>query len=274
MEQESKRVEYKVGLFVLVGLVLVAFSILVLGGNRVLFTKYVHYVAHFKEVQGLFPGSVVSLAGMPIGNVDKIEFIPGDVALIVYMEIDAKYAFRVTAGTTADVRTQGALGDKYVYLTPGPVTGPVVSDGAQIPVDDSGDIIKMLTSKEDGVGRALELIKELHILIASLNANGRTSGLMENASQAAGEMKKTMIQLQGLLADIHGQMPENKKLKSAVSDLASIMQKIDSGKGTLGQLINDPSLHQSLKAFLGGSPRNKYMKDIIRESIQQNEVGK
>ena len=50
--------------------------------------------------------------------------------------------------------------------------------------------------------------------------------------------------------------------------MASVMEKIDSGKGTLGALINDPSLHQNLKSVLGGSQRNRYMKEMARESIQ------
>lgn len=274
MEHESKSLEYKVGIFVALGLAMVAFSILILGGNKVLFTKYVYFYADFKEVQGLFSGSVVSLAGMPIGNVEEIEFVPGSETLTVKMMIDAKFHGRLTEGTTADIRTQGALGDKYIYLNPGPVTGSVLADGSKVKVDDSGDILKMLASKEDGVGRALELIKEMHILVANLNANGRVAGMVENASQATAQLKRTMIQLDGLLGDLREQMPENKKLKTAVANLASVLEKIDQGKGTLGLLVNDPSLHQSLKSFLGGSPRNRYMKDIIRESIQQNEASK
>jgi phospholipid/cholesterol/gamma-HCH transport system substrate-binding protein len=63
-------------------------------------------------------------------------------------------------------------------------------------------------------------------------------------------------------------------LRQALVNLSSILEKIDQGKGTLGQLINDPSVHQSLKSLLGGSPRNRYMKDMIRETIQQSEAGR
>jgi phospholipid/cholesterol/gamma-HCH transport system substrate-binding protein len=49
------------------------------------------------------------------------------------------------------------------------------------------------------------------------------------------------------------------------------MTKIDSGQGTIGALINDPSLHDSLKAMVGGPDRKKNMKSLIRSTIDKNK---
>ena len=275
MENESNvKLEWKVGAFVGLGLLLAMVSILVLGGNRIAFTRYVHVVSYFEEVQGLFPGSVVSLAGLPVGNVKRIKFAQGQNKLAVEMDIDQQFAERVVEGTTSDVRTQGALGDKYVYLTPGPPVGKSLPDGAVIATNDSGDIMKLLTSKDEGVGQVLGLIKELRALVASLNANGRAAGTFENASSAALQLKNTLVQMDGLIRDLRSEIPHDQKMKLAISALASVMQKIDQGKGTLGALVNDPSVHQRLKAMLGGSQRNAYLKDMLRDSIKQNEDAK
>lgn len=56
--------------------------------------------------------------------------------------------------------------------------------------------------------------------------------------------------------------------------MASVLKKIDTGHGTLGALINDPSLHNRISSFFGDSPRNKFLKPIVRDSIQTNEKNK
>lgn len=271
MEQNSFSLQYKVGLFIGSGLLAGMLAILLLGGDKVLFTRYVYIHTRFKEVQGLFPGSVVTLAGVPIGNINSIDFEPNDNKLNVQMKINQIYQGRIVEGTNAEVRTQGALGDKIVYLAPGAPGGKQLGNGAVIEGVDT-DYIKLLTDREDGVAKIIDLIKEMHILMASLNANGRSGEIMRNLADASGKFKTTMTSLDSLLGELKGQIPENKKLKSALMHLSEIMEKIDHGKGTLGQLVNDPTVYQNLKAYLGGSPRNKYMKEMIRETIQKSET--
>lgn len=272
MEQKSSRLEYKVGIFIALGLIAVMVSILLLGGDKALFTKYVRLNARFTEVQGLFPGSVVSLGGVPIGNVEEIAFVEGENKLNVQMKINQMYSHRLVEGIVAEIRTQGALGDKFVYLIPGEPKAKPLADYAVVETIET-DLLKMLTSREDGVARVIDLIKELHVMVASINQNGQLAYTMKNVSDVSVKLKSTLIQIDGLLGDIRGDA-NDPKLKKALSSLASVMAKLDSGKGTLGQLINDPSIAQSLKAMVGGSPRNQYMKDVLRETLQKSEAGK
>ena len=179
MENASTRLQYKVGVFVAVGLLIAMISILALGGQNALFTNYRHVRAQFSQVQGLFPGSIVSLSGLPVGNVKNISFVPAENKLEVDMQIDSQFAERLRQGTSAEIRTQGALGDKYVYLTPGPAEGGQLPDKSLVTAVDDGDFLKMLTSKEEGIGRALDLIKEMHLLVANLNQNNRIGATVD-----------------------------------------------------------------------------------------------
>lgn len=270
MENQPLNLQYKVGLFIGSGLAAVMATILLFGGNKVLFTSYLHLHARFAEVQGLFPGSVVSLAGVPVGNIESIEFLPSDTKLDVVMKINREFEARLLEGTTAEVRTQGALGDKYIYLAPGKPGGKPLAEGATLESVET-DYMKMLTDREDGAARVIDLIKEMHVLVANLNQNGRSAAMMRNLADGSEKLKSTLVQLDALLGDVRSQIPENRKLRSALIHLSEIMEKIDQGKGSLGLLINDPSLYQNLKSYLGGSPRNRYMKDMIRETIQKSE---
>jgi len=45
-------------------------------------------------------------------------------------------------------------------------------------------------------------------------------------------------------------------LDRAISDLAEVAAKLDRGQGTLGKLVNDPSLYHDTKALLGGARKS------------------
>jgi phospholipid/cholesterol/gamma-HCH transport system substrate-binding protein len=269
----STKLEYKVGIFIAFGAIVFMVAILMLGADKTLFTRYVHLKARFTDVNGLFPGSVVSLAGIPVGNVSEITFVPGENKLEIDLKIDRKFQARLTEGLIAEVRTQGALGDKYVFLNPGPLGAKEVPSGTLVQSNEQ-DFMKLLTSREDGVAKIIDVIKELDILLTSLNQNGKIGQTMANMSDASSKLKSTLGQLDVVLQDIHGEIPQNHKMRESLVKLSSILDKIDSGKGTLGALINDPSIAQSLKGMLGGSPRNKYVKDMLRETLQQSGASK
>lgn len=269
MEQKNSQIEMKVGLFVAIGLIAAALSILMLGGDRFVFKRQAIFKTRFTEVQGLFPGSVVSLSGLRIGNIKSISLAP-DLKLDVEMQIDPKFTERLTEGAIAEVKTQGALGDKYIYIKPGPADAKPLAEGTTLPSDET-DFMKLLTDRDDGMARVVDLVKELHILVAGLNQEGKSARMMANMTEASEKLKTTITKIDTLLSDINGPNAEDKRLKKALVSLANVLEKIDKGQGSLGQLINDPSVHQSLKNLLGPSPRGKFMKDMVRETIRSGD---
>ena len=57
----------------------------------------------------------------------------------------------------------------------------------------------------------------------------------------------------------------------AGSRLNSILEKIDRGEGTMGMLLNDPSLYEDLKRLLGGAERSAVVRTLIRMSTDEDE---
>lgn len=269
MEPHNSKIEMKVGLFVAIGLIAAAISVLMLGGDRFVLKRQSTFTARFTEVQGLFPGSIVSLSGFRIGNIKSISLAP-DLKLDIEMQVDPQYAERITEGAIVEVKTQGALGDKYIYIKPGPPNAKPIASGSMLPSNET-DFMSLLTDREDGMAKAIDLVKELHILVASINQDGKTAKMMSNMAEASDKLKSTLTKLDSMLADVNGPNPEDKRFKKALVSLANVVEKIDKGQGSLGQLINDPSVHQSLKNLLGPSPRGKFMKDVVRETIRQGD---
>lgn len=264
--------ELKVGLFVVIGIIVLMISILLLGGDQMFLTSTFELKARFPQVQGLSKGSVVSLAGFPIGNIKKIEFENGSKSLLVTLDVDRDFQNRITEGATAAVKTQGALGDKYVFIEPGPLDAPPLKEGQYIDINDEGDFIDVITEKTKDLSNIVDVVNETHILLKALNQNGRSALFMGQMVDTTKEMKAFLKEARLLVSDIRGSNEKDAKLKASLTHLTSILEKVDKGEGSLGALVNDPSLHERLVSILGERPRNKFLKPLIRDSIRSSEA--
>jgi phospholipid/cholesterol/gamma-HCH transport system substrate-binding protein len=260
--------QIRTGIFVFIGLVLLMLSLFVVGGEEML-KSYVTLHAYFDQVQGLAPGSVVSLAGVRVGNVDKIQFIPQENKLDVFMKVDKSLLKRITEGSEVEIRTQGALGDKFVFIIPGSPTAPPVKDGDALPVAKSTDLMAILSEKAGQAGQLFDIISDVHKITQSIVAEGRLDQIMKDMSSATKDFRQAAQDGKQVISEIRSE--DSKKLTLAIDKMNSILTKIDNGQGSLGALINDPSLHDSLKAMLGGNDRKKTIKSLIRSSIEKSD---
>lgn len=268
--EATPKTQLKVGIFMVAGLATVMASIFMLGADKAIFRSFVRLHAHFEQVQGLAEGSVVSLAGMPIGNIEKIEFAPETNDLDVTLKIDERFGPKVTEGTLAEVRTQGALGDKFVYLIPGDPKKPAMQNGQTIEVAKATDIFAILSDRGKDTERVFDIINELHKMTVTINGGGRLEKIVSNMATASSSLKDASENAKKFSADLAGDGTPV-KLKETVAKLDSVMTKLDKGQGTLGALINDSSLHEQLKGFLGGGERRQQLKSLMRTSIEKNE---
>lgn len=247
----------KVGIFLLVGLILLLGTILFLGGNRLLFSSKSSYKTTMPSTQGLAVGSIISLSGITVGNITDISFSDNDSSIIVSFAIDKELTSRLTEGTSAEVRTQGALGDKFIYLTPGPAEAPKLAEGSIIPRAESNDFFGMISRKADEATKVFEVISELDRLLKTINKGNRVDVILDNFTQ-------TSIESKLLVKDLRSQQFD--KLSDTFVKLDKVVTKIDRGDGTLGALINDPSIHDQLRSLLGGSERKTGLKNVIKSS--------
>lgn len=267
--ESSVKTQIKVGAFLIGALAVILISIFMIGGDKSLFTGRIRLHAHFETVQGLAEGSVVSLSGVTIGNVERIDFIPEQNKLDVVMVVDKRFGPRVTRDAQVEIRTQGALGDKYIFVIAGDPKGQPVHDGDLIAVAESADILGMLSARGKETAKVFDIINELYKMTKTINGEGRLEKVMGNMAAASNDLRAVTADARKVtsgLADVN-----TAKLKSSVDRMDSIVSKIDRGEGTLGALINDPSLHEQLRAFLGASPRRQHLKNMLRTSVEKAE---
>jgi len=213
------------------------------------------------DVRGLSQGSVVQLMGLPVGNVDEITFDKkGNLVLVLL--INKKFQKRITEGSTAGLRTQGALGDKFVFVTPGPMTASPLKNGSYIETEIGGDLFTTLSERGDQLEYLFEIIKDTRDVMKDLKGDGELRVIIKELAIASKNLSQFS---QDLNADQGG-----KDLNKSLKKLNQILAKIDNGSGSLGALINDPSLYNKLRVLLGEKNVSP-IKSAIRDAIQESE---
>jgi phospholipid/cholesterol/gamma-HCH transport system substrate-binding protein len=131
-----------VGLFMVVGLVFVAYMAIKLGQVS-LFGEDAYMInARFQKVTGLRTGNPVTMFGLRIGTVTALEIDQENQMAVVRMTI--KNGIRIYGDAIAAIKTEGLIGDKYVDIDAGGGLDPITPGGTIVdtvsPVD-VGDII-------------------------------------------------------------------------------------------------------------------------------------
>jgi len=137
-------VETAVGVFVLIGLVSVAYLTIKLGKMEWFGDDYYMLDASFDSVSGLKAGAQVDMAGVEIGQVADLRLDNQRQVAIVRLKI--KKGVMLTDDVIASVKTSGLIGDKYIRLYPGG-SDRILKSGDMIIDTESALDIEELVSK-------------------------------------------------------------------------------------------------------------------------------
>jgi phospholipid/cholesterol/gamma-HCH transport system substrate-binding protein len=134
-----------VGIFVLIGILCLAYLSIKLGKMEVLGGDFYQVHADFDSVSGLKSGASVEIAGVEVGRVGRIVLDPksGNRAR-VFLKING--GIKLQDDVIASIRTRGIIGDKFVQLKPGG-SEKLLADGGKIRETESAVDLEELLSK-------------------------------------------------------------------------------------------------------------------------------
>lgn len=264
-QDQNKNIEIKVGLFVATGIFLFIFSLFSIREGFFIFNSQYILKVKMSSVEGLGPGSIVQLLGVPVGNVKSVDTLPSENKVLLNLRIDRNYQDMITKGSQVRLKTQGALGDRFVSIEPNTEEATeILKDGDFLIFKPETDVLSTLLSGGDKIEHVFQILEELSILIKSFNNNNQTIEIMNNLNESSKELKGLLTSTHILTKNIERQ----KTLTKSLRHFSSILEKIDNGQGTLGALINDATIYNRIDNLLSGSERNTYVKGLVRKSIQ------
>ncbi len=251
----------KVGAFLAIGLFVLLGSIFTLGSNKSYFQEVLLMKAYFDSVQGLNKGSLVSLSGVKIGNVDKIFFNAERNSVEVTVRIDAIYKNKIRKDSRIELRTQGALGDKFLFITPGTNITEFLQHNDEITADYGNDILSVLSKRGSESEKLFDAITDFQKLLHTITEQNKIPSLIAKLDSTAGNLSEVSQRLNGTL--------KTGSLDRSMTKLERVIDKIDRGDGTLGALINDRSIHERIKNILGAGQKNQQMKQILKSTVEE-----
>ena len=141
---KKHKVEFLVGLFVLLALASLAWLTLRVGSGSLPSGETYLIESRFTNAGGLHAGSSVLLSGVTVGRVEEIRMEPSDYSAIVTLRLLS--TLRLPSDSMASIKTSGLIGDKFVALSPG-AEEDYLSPGARITMTESAVDLESLIGK-------------------------------------------------------------------------------------------------------------------------------
>lgn len=241
--QKLKYSELRVGIFMLAALLVTGFLILNSSGSFNPFEKKTKLKVRFESADGLHAGADVQLAGVSIGKVEDVTFLPPDskpgerieATLSVVQVLDKKSITElIRTDSKAQLIATSILGnDKMVNITAGTAKGNPIEENAVLETTASGGLNQFAAKGTD----VLETIDRLAI---------PANEILNKANQGEGTLGR-VINDETLYNSLDGAVAET---KMTMLKLQSTIERVNSGQGSAGKLVNDPALYNSLNSTI------------------------
>ncbi len=316
--------EAKVGIFVLLGLVILTYFTFRVSKWGGIGEKGYRLTVDFETAAGLEPKANVKMAGVPIGKVEEIQLVGTRARLV--LRIDE--GVRIPLDSVASIQTQGLLGEKYVEIIPGKDTARMLPPGGRvantIPPTNLDEIVRKVSliaddvkkftqslsdtfGTEEGKKALGEILKNVQETTAALktvvvaneermnrilaNVDTLSGDLRDIASANKENLRQTIANIRDFSETLKREAPdlakklesmgeqvstvvgENREnLRESIANLKSASAKLDNtlesaqrvlarierGEGTIGKLVSDNNVAESVTQTLEGI--NRYVR--------------
>lgn len=216
---------FTVGIFVSIALAAIVGFTLWLSGQRGAASRTTYSMFFERDVSGLMLGGPVFYLGVEVGNVARMQIIPGD-PMTVRVDIDVLESTPIDTGTYASLYYQGITGVAVInlYGDPGmnlPLKPPPGMDHPVIEVRDSG--IAALLANAPGILEKMDrLLDQAHQLVGKENRTLITKSLrnLETLSGALAEREGAFSELPIAVNDTLRELREGlHQLRDTVAEL-------------------------------------------------------
>jgi phospholipid/cholesterol/gamma-HCH transport system substrate-binding protein len=246
--------EFKVGVVVLIGIVLLFYMSFRVGRFDVLHKGGYEVVAHFNNIAGLDSKSPVDLAGVEVGQVKSIS-LEGYRAKAV---LTIKDGVKIPDDSQVAIKSLGILGDKYLQITPGQSTVYLKNHDEVknvVAYADYDEIFASVNKAAKNFGETMEQFNGLLGEADKKNIRESVANLRTASSQFSGMLQENRTSVQrvvsnmAVVSDKLG--PLTDRADSAIASISTIAKGVEEGKGTLGLLVKDEKLYYEAKETLG-----------------------
>ena len=264
------RKEIKIGIFAVVILLSAWAGIRFLSGLDV-FGRSRTYTAHYEQINGLQDAAAVVICGVKVGQVTGVKIDLENGGVNVNLSIDKEY--NIPTDSRAMMFSAGLMGGKSIEIKLGEATeylknGDAIQTGVTLDMFDTlanelGDIKERVATLLDNLNQTISGVdsliddnsKTITKAVANLNAvmsELKKSNIIGNIDSFCATLSQNGAKLDSIVTDINSvtkalnEQHSGEKLAAAINEVNTLLAKINSGSGSVGNLISDEKLYKEL----------------------------
>ena len=217
--------EVKVGLFVFAAFVVLAFIVFSIS-DFYSFSPGYHLKIIFSSAGGIDVGSPVRLAGVSVGEVQKVTVSINEAEqktqaeLLVWVKDFAK----LEEDASAYINTSGLIGEKYLEIVPGSRGARLLKDGEMLRGQDSVAVTQFMNTGYEVVAQLNKTISAIHSIVADEETRAALKGAVANSQEVTASLKKLL---------------DNTNL---------LVERINRGEGTIGRFLVEDEIYRDVQA--------------------------
>jgi phospholipid/cholesterol/gamma-HCH transport system substrate-binding protein len=248
--------ETKLGMFVLLGIISLAVTIIFLGDFQ--FQRRYFLNIMFSDIAGLPDKAKVKISGVEVGAVKDISLVNNKARVTIWV----KKGIEIHVDCRASIVATGLIGSKYMELTTGDPQAPLLKDGDTVEGVTPLSFDKVIENAMDQLHVIMEAFKGTE----GKNIGQNLAETLDNVRKISETLKVALYDQQDKvtnivsnvntftedMAEITGDNKENIKvaianIKTVSEKLDKLLTNIDKGEGTVGKLLSDKEMGQDLK---------------------------
>ncbi|TBX68361.1 MCE family protein [Flavobacterium silvisoli] len=266
--------EIKTAILVIASILLFIWGYSFLKG-RDLFANYKTFYVQYDNVEGLQSSAPITINGLVVGKVTKIDFLDRTGKIRVELQIKSDFPF--SKSSVASIYEPGLIGGKQIMIVPNFEDPSVAESGMTLKGENKPGLTALVAERltplqekvEKMVVSADELLKNVNSIL-----DAKTS---EHLKNSIASLDATLIEFKAASQNVNGMLAENKgkinntmtnfdkatgnfakisdsiakinlgstvkKLEKTLASVDKIMADVQAGKGTLGKLAKDEALY-------------------------------
>lgn len=270
--------EIKTAILVIASILLFIWGYSFLKG-RELFSSYQTFYAEYDSVEGLGKSAPVTLNGLVIGKVTVISINQNTGRLMVEMQV--RTDFPISKSSAATLYEPGFIGGKQIAIEPNFQDKTLAEDGQLLQSGVRLGLTESIGNKLGPIQEKLEkIMTNADVLITGIN-NVLDKKTQDDLKVSLSELSITMTQFRKASTSMNVILDDNKTqikgvvtnfnkisgdfaqisdsikkadlgktvkdLNATIAKVNGIMKGLESGKGTMGKLLNDDALYANLE---------------------------
>ena len=262
---DKSRLEWKVGLFVFIGLTLLAVLLLQFSKGLTFFHPTYDILLNAQSVGGLKPRAQVLMSGVQVGTVYDMRLTPEGKSVTITLRIYRQ--FQIHKDARFVIEQSGFLGDQYVAILPTRNEGATFGTGEEAKAEAPLDLQEVART---AAGLLVHIDSAATNINDALNDARRTifsTGALTNLSVTFDNLHTVSERSLGIVDNLGALVESNRPAVTVtVSNLLFFSEQLNKSASALGDLVatNSPEIEVAVKNLQSSTETLKNLLDGVQ----------